>query len=177
MELHHHKHHRAYVDAANKALELLQSADPSNGVRLAGIQSSLVFNASGHVLHSLFWESLSPETEEPDGELLAAIEESFGSKARMNELLTATAKGVPGSGWGALVWDATSERLHVSAVQDHHQHQLSEASALAVIDVWEHAYYLQYRNDRAAWVEQAVDHIAWAGVATRLAAIRERATV
>lgn len=137
----------------------------------------MTFNLSGHVLHSLFSETIGPDLEKPEGELLAAIEESFGSTERMNGLLTATSVGVPGSGWGTLTWDMTGQRLQVTAIQDHHQHHLAAATPLAVIDVWEHAYYLQYRSDRAAWVAKAVAHVSWSGVAARFGDARQHATV
>lgn len=177
MELHHQKHHAAYVDGANKALATLAGLNPSDAAQLAGVQQTLTFNVSGHVLHSLFWESITPVREKPEGELLAAIDDAFGSVARMGKLLTATSMGIHGSGWGALTWDPTGERLHVVAIHDHQQDQLTGGIPVAVLDVWEHAYYLQYRSDRAGWVAAASEHFSWSAIATRLAAAREHVMV
>ena len=167
LELHHGKHHAAYVAAANADVEALASIDPEDAHALAGAQASLAFNVGGHVLHSLLWENLSPTKSEPTGAFRTQIETDLGSVERMNALLTAACKGVHGSGWGALVFDSTSRRIHAARLHDHQSDLIANSSLLAVVDVWEHAYYLGYRNDRPAWIKAVVEHLDWAAIATR----------
>jgi len=177
LELHHRKHHQAYVDGANSAADALLDADLSDKVHVAGLQAALTFNLSGHMLHSLFWENLSPESSRPEGQLLASIEETWGSSERLIELLTASAGAIRGSGWSALTWDPLAQRIQVAAIHDHQSDQIANGSVLAVIDVWEHAYYLAYRNDRASWVSAACEHLDWERIAGRFEIARELVTV
>jgi superoxide dismutase, Fe-Mn family len=167
LELHHGKHHAAYVNGANEAAQALDTVDPGDAYRLAGIQTALTFNVAGHALHSLFWESLAPEETTPTGELQRHISTDFGSLDHLEGLLLAECKGVQGSGWAALIFDPMSKGLQVASLHDHQVGLTPNASLLAVIDVWEHAYYLKHRNDRAAWVKAVVDHLDWAAIAAR----------
>jgi superoxide dismutase, Fe-Mn family len=146
----------------------LELIDPADAYKLAGVQTALTFNVAGHVLHSLFWESLSPEPTIPTGGLEAQITADFGSVDHLGDLLRAECKGVQGSGWGALIFDPMSKQLQVASLHDHQMGLTPNSSLLAVIDVWEHAYYLKHRNDRASWVKAAVDHLDWAAIALRL---------
>jgi Fe-Mn family superoxide dismutase len=177
LTLHHTKHHQAYVDGANKSAEALLEVDVKDKALLTGLQSSLTFNLSGHMLHSLFWESLSPEESRPEGEVLASIEDTYGDVDKLFELLSASAGAVQGSGWGALVWDALGQRIQVAMVHDHQSDQLANGAMLAVIDVWEHAYYLKYRNDRPGWIKAACAHLDWARIGGRFADARRMSTV
>jgi superoxide dismutase, Fe-Mn family len=167
LQLHHGKHHAAYVAAANADVEALAAVDPDDAYALAGAQASLAFNVGGHVLHSLLWENLSPEKTEPTGAFRRQIETDLGSVERMNTLLSAACKGVHGSGWGALVFDSTSRRIHVARLHDHQSDLIANSSLLAVIDVWEHAYYLSYRSDRPGWIKAVVEHLDWGVIASR----------
>ncbi|MGW4425581.1 superoxide dismutase [Streptosporangium sp. NPDC004631] len=169
LELHHSKHHAAYVKGANDTLERLAEArDKGEFGGLVGLEKTFAFNLSGHVLHSIFWENLSPDGgDRPDGELAAAIDEHFGSfEAFAKQLTTATA-GVQGSGWGILAWEPLGRRLVVEQVYDHHGNVGMNTTPLLVFDAWEHAYYLQYRNVRPDYVEKLWSLVNWNDVTRR----------
>jgi superoxide dismutase, Fe-Mn family len=169
LELHHSKHHKAYVDGLNTTLEKLATArDADDMSPLVGLEKTLAFNLSGHVLHTLFWKNLSPRGgERPDGELAAAIDEYFGSFDAFRKQLTSAASTVQGSGWGALSWEALGERLYIEQVYDHQGNVGQSGVPLLVIDAWEHAYYLQYENKRADYVEAIWNVLNWDDVAAR----------
>lgn len=169
LELHHAKHHAAYVTGANKALEQLAEArDKGDFSAINMLEKNLAFNLSGHVLHARFWQCMAPGAGgSPEGELAAAIDESFGSVERMQAQLRAVTTGVQGSGWGALVWEPTAGRLVIEQVHDHQANIGQGTAPLLVIDAWEHAYYLDYLNDRAAWVDAFWKVADWASVAQR----------
>jgi Fe-Mn family superoxide dismutase len=170
LELHHDKHHQAYVDGANEAAEGIRQADPDDKPKMAGLLALLEFNLGGHVLHSLFWENLSPSEVEVPGALAARFDADFGGRQRAEQLLTAACTGVRGSGWGVLAFDPLGDRLHIGAVGDHQRQFAPGLVTLGVIDVWEHAYYLVHKNDRPGWVKQAVAHLDWGTIDARLAA-------
>ena len=167
LALHHGKHHAAYVKGANDAAAALNDADPANAALFAGLRQALTFNLAGHVLHTLFWNSLAPEPSKPSGALASQIMTDFGSFDRLHQRLVATAMGVHGSGWVSLSFDPLGERLMVAPILDHQNDIATGGSMLAVIDVWEHAYYLTHRNDRATWVAAAVDHLDWEAINSR----------
>lgn len=172
LEVHHSKHHAAYVAGANSTLERLGEArQAENYTGLVGLEKTLAFNVSGHVLHSMFWQNLSPDGGgRPQGELAAAIDEHFGSFEAFRAQLTQASVGVQGSGWGALVYEPLGGRLLVEQIYDHHGNLANGAVPLLVIDVWEHAYYLQYRNLRADFVGAIWNVLNWPDVARRLEA-------
>jgi Fe-Mn family superoxide dismutase len=176
VSLHHGKHHAAYVNGANATLEKLQAArDAGDFTSIVGLEKTLAFNVSGHVLHSLYWQNLSPDGGgKPEGELAAAIDESFGSFDAFKSHLTHATVGVQGSGWGALTWEPNAGRLLVEQIYDHHANVLVNGTRLLVIDAWEHAYYLQYRNVRADYVSAMWDVINWDDVSTRFGATRNK---
>ena len=172
LELHHSKHHQAYVDGANKAAGAMRETDPSDAHTLTALRGALTFNLAGHTLHSLFWENLSPEPTKPSADLGKELTEQFGSPERLTKLWTSAAMGVQGSGWGALAYDPVADQIYAVSLHDHQHHVVPNSCLIAVIDVWEHAYYLTHRNDRATWVGEAIEHVDWARVATRLRAAR-----
>ncbi|MBB4917937.1 superoxide dismutase [Streptosporangium saharense] len=169
LELHHSKHHAAYVKGANDTLERLAEArDKGEFGGLVGLEKTFAFNLSGHVLHSIFWENLSPDGgDRPDGELASAIDEHFGSFEAFQKQLTTATAGVQGSGWGILAWEPLSRRLVVEQVYDHHGNVGMNTTPLLVFDAWEHAYYLQYRNVRPDYVEKLWSLINWDDVKQR----------
>lgn len=167
LQLHYGKHHATYVKEANAAAELLTTIDPDDAERLAGARSALVFNLAGHTLHSLFWTSIGPETSVPEGELAARVSTDFGSFDRFKALLTSACTKAQGTGWGALSLYVPTGELQVGSLLDHQHNMVPGSALLAVIDVWEHAYYLTYRNDRAKWVSDAFDHLDWPSIAER----------
>jgi Fe-Mn family superoxide dismutase len=172
LELHHSKHHAAYVAGANTTLDQLSEARESAQYgSLVGLEKTLAFNLSGHVLHSIFWQNLSPDGgDRPDGELAAAIEEHFGSFDAFVAQLTTATTSVQGSGWGVLAWEPVGRRLIVQQVYDHHGNVGIGSTPLLVFDAWEHAYYLQYRNVRPDYVKKLWDLVSWDDVARRYAA-------
>jgi Fe-Mn family superoxide dismutase len=171
LELHHDKHHKAYVDGVNAALDKLATARESDDLSaLVGLEKSLAFNLSGHVLHTLFWKNLSPAGgDRPEGELAAAIDEHFGSFDAFKKQLTQATSTVQGSGWGALSWEPLGERLFIEQIYDHQGNVGQGGVPLLVLDAWEHAYYLQYENRRADYVNAIWNVIDWSDVASRFA--------
>ena len=170
LELHHDKHHAAYVKGVNKALaDLAEARDKHDYAIINQMQKDLAFNLSGHVLHSIFWCNMSPQGGGgPDGRLAKAIDEAFGGTDAFREQMSQAATGIQGSGWGALCYEPLSQRLIVEQIYDH-QSNLGNASVpLLVLDMWEHAYYLQYRNEKAKWVKSFWDLVNWQDVARRL---------
>jgi len=171
MELHHDKHHAAYVTGANTALEKLAEAREAGSFDTVNLQEkNLAFNLGGHVNHSVFWQNLSPDGgDRPTGELAAAIDEHFGSFDAFRNQLTQSAATVQGSGWGALTWEPLGERLFIEQIYDHQGNVGQGGTPLLVIDAWEHAYYLQYENRRADYVQAIWNVVNWADVADRFA--------
>ena len=169
LELHHGKHHAAYVTGANKVQQQLFEARASNDYdAINQLQKNLAFHLSGHVLHSLFWKNMSPHGgDKPDGELAAAIDESFGTFEGFRNQLTEASLNVQGSGWGALTWEPVAQRLIVEQVYDHQSNVGQGAPPLLVLDMWEHAYYLQYKNVKADWVDAFWNIVNWSDVTTR----------
>lgn len=175
LELHHDAHHAAYVKGANDTLDKLSDARRSGKYDYIGqLEKSLAFNVSGHVLHSLLWRNLTPNGGgEPKGELKVALERDFGSFESFKQQLNAAAASVQGSGWGALSWEPLGKRLLVEQVFDHQGNTGNATVPILVVDMWEHAYYLQYRNKKAAWLEAFWQLVNWDDVAERLSKVRK----
>lgn len=174
LELHHDKHHAAYVKGANDTLEQLAEARDKDAITptgLVGLEKTLAFNLSGHVLHSIFWQNLSPDGgDRPEGELAAAIDDQFGSFDAFAKQLTTATSSVQGSGWGVLAYEPLGRKLIVTQVYDHHGNVGIGSTPLLVFDAWEHAYYLQYKNVRPDYVQKLWSLVNWADVATRYTA-------
>lgn len=172
LELHHDKHHAAYVKGANDTLQKLADARGSDNFEsIVGLQKTLAFNLSGHILHSIFWTNLSPGGgDKPEGELADAIVENFGSFDGFKGQLTAATTTVQGSGWGVLAYDPMGARLFVEQVYDHQGNIGQSAAPLLVFDAWEHAFYLQYKNVKADFVKAFWNIANWPNVAERFAA-------
>jgi Fe-Mn family superoxide dismutase len=175
VELHHGAHHAAYVKGANDTLHKLDEARRSGEFDHIGqLEKNLAFNVSGHVLHSLLWKNLTPgDSGEPAGELAAALKQHFGTFGAFKGQLTAAAAGVQGSGWGALSWEPLGGRLLVEQVFDHQGNTGNATVPIMVIDMWEHAYYLQYRNRKAAWLDAFWQLVNWTDVAERFGKVRK----
>jgi Fe-Mn family superoxide dismutase len=174
LELHHAKHHAAYVKGANDTLEQLAEArdkDQITPTSLVGLEKTFAFNLSGHVLHSIFWQNLSPDGgDRPDGALSDAIDEHLGSFEQFKKQLTTATASVQGSGWGVLAWEPLGKRLIVEQVYDHHGNVGQGSVPLLVFDAWEHAYYLQYKNVRPDYVTKLWDLVNWEDVTARYTA-------
>jgi len=174
MELHHDKHHAAYVTGANQTLEKLAAArDKDDFGAIVGLEKTLAFHLSGHVLHSIFWTNLSPDGGgTPDGALASAIDENFDSFDKFHAQMTQATSTIQGSGWGALAFEPLAGRLIVEQVYDH-QSNVSEGSIpLLVFDAWEHAYYLQYKNVKADFFAALWNIVNWSDVAARFDAAK-----
>jgi Fe-Mn family superoxide dismutase len=169
LELHHDKHHAGYVNGANTTLgKLAEARDRGDFAAINQLQKNLAFHLSGHVLHSLFWRNMSPHGGgEPDGDLAQAVTEFFGSFSGLKGQLTEAALGVQGSGWGALAWEPLGKRLVVEQVYDHQGNIGNGTVPLLVLDMWEHAYYLQYKNVKADWVDAFWNIVNWPDVTIR----------
>ncbi len=174
MELHHDKHHAAYVKGANTALERLGEARGSHDFEtIAMLEKNLAFNVSGHVLHSVFWTNLSPDGDgEPVGALADAISETFGALDRFRAQMTQAAATVQGSGWALASWEPFARRVVVQQVYDHQGNHGQGTIPLLAIDAWEHAYYLQYENRKGDFLEAVWRIVNWNDVARRYDAAR-----
>ncbi|EWS80895.1 superoxide dismutase [Brachybacterium phenoliresistens] len=174
MELHHSKHHQAYVTGANTALEQLAEAREKNDfAHINQLEKDLAFHLGGHRNHSVFWENLSPDGGgEPEGALRATLEEHFGSLDKLRAHFSATALGVQGSGWSVLGWDGLGQRPVIFQLYDQQGNIPAGITPLLQLDVWEHAYYLDYANVRADYVTAFWNVVNWADVARRLEAAR-----
>jgi superoxide dismutase, Fe-Mn family len=175
MELHHDKHHATYVKGANTALEKLHDArQKDDWDYLSKLQKDLAFNLSGHVLHSLFWENLSPDGGgEPTGELLKQIVKDAGSFENFKNHMNKAAATIQGSGWALASWDPMSSAIIVQQVHDHQGEHGQGTIPLLAIDAWEHAYYLQYRNQKADFFKAVWNVFNWDDVAAKLKAAQK----
>jgi Fe-Mn family superoxide dismutase len=173
MELHHSKHHQAYVTGANAAIDAMAEARANNNfANLPKLQKDLAFNLGGHVNHSIFWQNLSPEGGEVAGNLSAAIDEYFGSFDAFKNHFSAAAVGIQGSGWAYLAWDALGNRLVIGQLYDQQGNLAMGNIPLLMLDMWEHAFYLDYQNVKADYVKAFWNIVNWADVAKRFDSIK-----
>ena len=177
MELHHSKHHAAYVAGANTAIEKLAEAREANDfANINRLQKDLAFHLGGHTNHSIFWKNLTPDSQErPSGELAAAIDEYFGSFDKFRAHFNAAALGLQGSGWAFLAWDAIGGQLIIEQLYDQQGNIAAATTPLLMLDMWEHAFYLDYKNVKADYVTAFWNIINWDDVAQRFAAARSGA--
>lgn len=178
MVLHHDKHHLAYVNGLNAALDGLRAlreagdGKPMDGGRVKALSRDIAFHGSGHFLHVLFWNNMAPAGQggggEPTGALADLIRQSFGSFSKAWDQFSAAAKSVEASGWAILAYEPMSGRLAVMQSEKHQNLTAWGVTPLLAIDVWEHAYYLKYRNNRAAYVDAFRNIVNWVDVAKRL---------
>jgi superoxide dismutase, Fe-Mn family len=174
LELHHGKHHKTYVEGANTVLEKLEQARATGDFgSINQLEKNLAFHLSGHILHSIFWKNLAPGAGgKPTGELADAVDDQFGSFDAFKAQLTEASNNVQGSGWGALSWEPVGQRLIVEQVYDHQGNVGQGGPPLLVLDMWEHAYYLQYENRKTEWVDAFWELVDWDDVATRFTSSR-----
>jgi superoxide dismutase, Fe-Mn family len=174
MELHHSKHHKAYVDGANNALATLAEArETSNFANINRLEKDLAFHLGGHVNHSIFWTNLAPGAGgAPEGELAAAISEFFGSFEAFVAHFNAASLGIQGSGWGVLSWDPVGARLIVQQLFDQQANTAQGTIPVLQLDMWEHAFYLDYQNVKADYVQAFWKIVNWENVAQRFEAAR-----
>jgi len=177
MELHHSKHHAAYVAGANTAIEKLAEArDANDFANINRLQKDLAFHLGGHTNHSIFWKNLTPDSQErPSGELASAIDEYFGSFDKFRAHFNAAALGLQGSGWAFLAWDAIGRQLIIEQLYDQQGNIAAATTPLLMLDMWEHAFYLDYKNVKGDYVTAFWNIINWDDVAKRFAAARSGA--
>ncbi|GAA1002242.1 superoxide dismutase [Nocardiopsis tropica] len=175
MELHHSKHHAAYVAGANAALEQLAEAreDGSIATKAPLLSKNLAFHLGGHTNHSIFWKNLSPNGgDKPVGDLAAAIDEYFGGFDKFQAHFTAVANSLQGSGWSVLAYDHIGQRLVIQQLTDQQGNISINLTPLLMLDMWEHAFYLQYKNVKAEYVKAWWNVVNWDDVAARYAAAK-----
>ncbi|NMJ86631.1 MAG: superoxide dismutase [Thaumarchaeota archaeon] len=171
MTLHHDKHHLAYVNGANAALEKLENARKDNfkGVNVRSVTRDLSFHVSGHVLHSIFWPNMKANGGgKPGGKLADMINIDFGSFDAFKSQFSEVAKTVEGIGWAILAYDPLSDQLMTFNIEKHNMQVGQGVVPLLVLDVWEHAYYLQYKNDKGSYITAWWNVVNWDDVDTRL---------
>ncbi|MFA5083767.1 MAG: superoxide dismutase [Candidatus Paceibacterota bacterium] len=171
LTIHHQKHHQAYVNAANNILGKIEKAREENAdLDVKATLKELSFNIGGHLLHSLFWENLAPTGiggGEPKGNLADLIKNEFGGFERFKKEFTQSAASVEGSGWAALAFDSQSKKLLPMQIEKHNINVYPGFKILMVLDVFEHAYYLDYKNDRAKFIEAFWNIVNWDEIANR----------
>ena len=178
MELHHSKHHATYVKGANTALEQLAEArDKGDLSNVNKLTKDLAFNLGGHTNHSIFWKNLSPEGGgEPTGELAEAINEHFGSFENFKKHINAAALGIQGSGWALLSYEGIGGKLLIEQLHDQQGDVPVATQPLLMLDMWEHAFYLDYLNVKADYVDAFWNIVNWDNVSERYAAAKEGAS-
>jgi len=179
MQLHHDKHHQAYVTGANTALEQLAEArETGNLANVNKLEKDLAFNLGGHVNHSIFWTNLAPANDggggQPEGELAAAIDEFFGGFDKFQAHFTAAATGIQGSGWAVLSWDVIGQQLIIQQLFDQQSNTAQGTVPIFQLDMWEHAFYLDYLNVKADYVKAVWNIANWSNVAERFSTARDK---
>lgn len=172
LTIHHSKHHQAYVNAANAILQKLDKARKENtDIDVKSTLKELSWNIGGHLLHSLFWENLAPPSRgggKPGGTLGDALEKEFGSFERFRKEFTQAAVSVEGSGWAALSYCRQTHRPIIMQIEKHNTNVYPMFRILMVLDVFEHAYYIDYKNDRAKFVEAFWNIVDWDEINNRI---------
>ena len=175
LTLHHQKHHQAYVNSANAILERLDKARKEGAdFDVKATLKELSFHIGGHLLHSLFWTNIAPPGKgggKPTGTLGTALEKEFGSFERFKKEFSLAAVSVEGSGWAGLSFCKQTNRPIIMQIEKHNTNVYPMFTILVVIDVWEHAYYLDYKNERAKFVDAFWNIVNWDEVNKRLGRI------
>ncbi len=170
MELHHDKHHATYVKAANTALEKMEEArqDGTIADKALLLSRNLAFNLGGHTNHSIFWKNMSPDGgDKPTGELASAIDEFFGGFDKFQSHFTAVATTIQGSGWAVLGYDQIGQRLVIEQMEDQHGDITAGIIPVVMLDMWEHAFYLDYQNVKPDYVKAWWNVVNWADAQQR----------
>ena len=169
VHLHYTFHHGGAVKAANTDIQKIKKAvDDNNYETVDYWTKKLSYHFSSHILHTIFWSNLTNKKMDPQGDLLKRIEKSFGSYDKLKSYLAATSKNVDGNGWGILGYQPYSDNLTILQCENHEKLTQWGVIPLLVIDVWEHAYYLKYKNKRADFVDTMLNIINWDNVSDRL---------
>jgi superoxide dismutase, Fe-Mn family len=175
MRLHHDIHHKGYVEGLNKAEKMIAKwSETNNNSMLRHWMREQSFNGSGHFLHSIFWKIMSPSGGgNPTGVLQKQIIKDFTGVDHFKKLFTHAAQSVQGSGWAMLVWEIPSGRLKIQTVEKHNMYALWDVIPLLVLDVWEHAYYLQYETDKNKYIENWWNIVNWEHVSERFQKVKD----
>ena len=175
LTLHHDKHHAGYVRGLNSALGKLDAARKTGDLSaIKALSRAVAFAGSGHVLHTLYWQNMaSGRSGKPKGALKDQMVRDFGSDDAAHKQFAAATKAVEGSGWGLMVWEPLGKRLLVLQCEKHQNLTVWGCVPLLVCDVWEHAYYLDYKNDRGAYVDEFCERVNWDVVSARFDAARK----
>lgn len=178
LKIHYEKHHQAYVKAANADLEKLEKARKEGAdIDMKALLKDLSFNVGGYLLHALFWGNLAPANPpvggagEPAGALAEAIKEEFGSFERFKKEFSQAAQSVEGSGWAALAYGGELKRPMIMQIEKHNANIFPMFAILMVLDAFEHAYYIDYKNDRAKFIEAFWNVVNWKEVEKRFEAV------
>ncbi|MBA1335473.1 MAG: Superoxide dismutase [Mn] [Firmicutes bacterium] len=163
VRIHHDMHHSGYVKGLNTALEKLQEArEKQDFALIKHWERELAFNGAGNYLHILYWENMSPKGGgQPSGKLAEKIDSDFGSYESFRKEFSAAAAAVEGSGWCLLVYSQDDDKLSILAIEKHQNQLIPGMVPLMTIDVWEHAYYLKYKNKRADFIEAWWNLVNW----------------
>lgn len=177
MTLHHTRHHQAYVNGANAALEKLEKARAGElQVDIRAVLRDLSFNLDGHKLHSIFWPNMAPPGRgggTPGGKLADKIAQDFGSFEKFKQQFSEAAKTVEGAGWALLLYDPELDQLILTQIEKQNLMHVAEVPILLGLDVWEHAYYIDYGPDRATYVDRWWNVVNWSDVNARLEKVRK----
>ena len=174
LHLHYTFHHGDAVKAANNDLKMVQKALDDNNVEVVDYWTKkLSYHLSSHILHTIFWTNLTNKKTNPNGELLKQMEKDFGSYDKLKLLIAKTSKGVDGNGWGILGYHPSTEKLTVMQCENHEKLTQWGVIPILVLDVWEHSYYLKYRNRKAEFVDNLFNVLNWDNVAERFSTARK----
>lgn len=173
IEIHHSRHHNAYVRGANDTRERIEQArEIGDYTHLTSLQRTYAFHHGGHILHSLMWKHLgAPRDTPPIGQLRTHIESTFGSFTTFTRELSITASQIQGSGWALASWDPVPHHIIINHIHDHHLGLSPTLHPFLAIDVWEHAYYTQYENKRNDYLDAYLNVIDWTSVSQSFEAL------
>lgn len=174
LKVHHDKHHKAYVDGANRLLEKLDKAHKGKEeLDTKALLKELSWQVGGHVLHSLYWENMKPGGAGPDDNVRSAIDKDFGSMENFWKEFSSAAKSIEGSGWACLAYCSKTDRLLTMQIEKHNMNIYPTFGLLLVMDMFEHAYYIDHWNEKAKYVDAFREIIDWQAVARRLKALEK----
>jgi Fe-Mn family superoxide dismutase len=177
LKIHHDKHHQAYVNGANAIFKKMDEAKEAKAMLdVKALSKELSFNVGGHMLHSIFWENMAPAGKggggEPGGAIADLINKEYGSFEMFKKVFSAVATSTEGSGWAALAVQPCVDRALIMQVEKHNVNVFPNFTVVMALDVWEHAYYLDYKNDRAKFVENWWNVVNWDRINKNLALVK-----
>jgi superoxide dismutase, Fe-Mn family len=177
LKIHHDKHHQGYVNGANNIFKKIDEAKEAKTLLdTKAIAKELSFNIGGHMLHTTFWENMAPAGKggggAPTGAIADIIDKQFGGFDMFKKIFSATATGTEGSGWAALAVHQCVDRALIMQIEKHNVNVFPDFQIVMALDVWEHAYYMDYKNDRAKFVENFWNIVNWDRINKNLALVK-----